>query len=338
MKKFKPDFNEMLKVLRKEKPTRPVLFELFMNGIVYEHLAGWKVTDEPFSHNKQTIDAFAAGGYDYTATSASKFGFTKAEHESKSTKSINAAALVSDYESYEKYIWNDPDAYDYSMLKILGDYMPEGMKFMVMGPSGVLENVIDIMGYDNLCYALYEEPELVRLMFDNVGDRIVRYYKNALEFDSVGMVMSNDDWGFRTQTFLSIEHMREYVFPWHKKIVDVSHRAGRPVVLHSCGYFGDAMDLIIDELGYDAKHSYEDTILSVEDSYEKWGGRIAVMGGIDMDFLVRANVDEIKARCRKMLDIAEEKGGYALGSGNSIPAYVPIEKYMAMLETAWERR
>jgi len=338
MKKFKPDFNEMLKVLRKEKPSRPVLFEMVMNGVVYEHLAGWKVTDEAFSHNKQTIDAFVAGGYDYTATIASRFCFNTGASESKSSKSLNDGALVTDFESYEKYIWNNPDDCDYSMLKTLGEYIPEGMKFMVLGPCGVLENVIDIMGYDNLCYALYEEPELTRLMFDNVGDRLVRYFKNALEYDSVGAVISTDDWGFKTQTLLSVKHMREYVFPWHKKIVDISHEAGRPVLLHSCGYAGEVMDAIIDELGYDAKHSYEDAILPVEDSYRKWGGRIAVMGGIDIDFLVRADVDEIKARCRRMLDLAEEKGGYALGSANSIPEYIPVEKYMAMLETAWERR
>jgi hypothetical protein len=35
-----------------------------------------------------------------------------------------------------------------------------------------------------------------------------------------------------------------------------------------------------------------------------------------------------------MLALAQEKGGYALGSGNSIPEYVPQEKFLAMLECA----
>ena len=38
------------------------------------------------------------------------------------------------------------------------------------------------------------------------------------------------------------------------------------------------MDVIIDDLGYDGKHSYEDTILPVEGSFEKYGGRIAICG------------------------------------------------------------
>jgi len=35
-----------------------------------------------------------------------------------------------------------------------------------------------------------------------------------------------------------------------------------------------------------------------------------------------------------MLDKAEAKGSYALGSGNSIPEYVPIENYLAMTTAA----
>ncbi len=32
---------------------------------------------------------------------------------------------------------------------------------MVMGPGGILEILIALTGYDNLCLMLYDEPELV---------------------------------------------------------------------------------------------------------------------------------------------------------------------------------
>ena len=337
-KKFTPDFNEMLKVLRKEKPSRPVLFELFMNGTVYQHLSNKKFTDEKYSYEKTVIDAFCAGGYDYASMAASGFYFTQGESAHLKTKSLNDGSLINDFKTFESYKWNDPDSFDYTWLNEIGKYMPDGMKLMIMGPCGVLENVIGIMGYENLCIAIYEEPELARLMFENVGERLVKYYKNALEYDCVGMIMSNDDWGFKTQTFLSVEHMREYVFPWHKKIAETAHNAGRPVLLHSCGYAEDVMNDIIHDIKFDARHSYEDIILPIEESYKKWGGQIGIMGGIDVDFLVRNDIDAIKDRCRNMLDLSETKGGYALGSGNSIPEYITVEKYMAMIETAWERR
>jgi uroporphyrinogen decarboxylase len=37
-----------------------------------------------------------------------------------------------------------------------------------------------------------------------------------------------------------------------------------------------------------------------------------------------------------MLDRTSEKGGYALGTGNSVPPYVPFENYYAILLAALE--
>jgi uroporphyrinogen decarboxylase len=146
--------------------------------------------------------------------------------------------------------------------------------------------------------------------------------------------MSNDDWGFKSQTFLSPAHMREYVLPWHKKIVAAAHARNLPAVLHSCGNLDEVMDDVIDYCAFDAKHSYEDAILPVEDCYEKWGARIAILGGVDVDFVINRTEAEIADRSRAMLRRAGERGGYALGTGNSVPEYVPQEKYLAMIGAA----
>jgi len=37
-----------------------------------------------------------------------------------------------------------------------------------------------------------------------------------------------------------------------------------------------------------------------------------------------------------ILEITTDKGGYALGSGNSIPTYMPYENFQAMNQTALE--
>ena len=304
-----------------------------MNQPLYESLAGRKAKDGSELENlKLVVDAFAAAGYDYATTHACNMWFKTSEKRHEKTLTLNDGMIITDRASFEAYDWPNPDDYDYSALKEIKDYLPDGMKLMVFGPNGVLENVIGLVGCDNLCYMLYEDPALVQELFEEVGSRLVRYYEIAVKFDSVGVIMSNDDWGFNTQTFLSVEDMRKYVFPWHKKIVETAHKVGKPAILHSCGYMFDVMEDIITDMHYDGKHSYEDNILPVELSYERWGGRIAIMGGIDVDFLIRSSTEEIKARCLNMLHIAKDKGGYALGSGNSIPEYIPYEKYMAMVE------
>jgi len=39
-RRYEPDFSQLLKVLQRERPDRPVLFEFFMNPAVYAAFAG----------------------------------------------------------------------------------------------------------------------------------------------------------------------------------------------------------------------------------------------------------------------------------------------------------
>jgi len=330
----KPDFNNILKVLQLKAPDRPTLFEFFLNPRLYAHLAECHEGDLTYPYLKcdPVVRAFAAAGYDYATVHGSRFHFPSSVKDTIKTKSLNAGAVITDIESFNEYNWPNPDDFDYSHMK---NYeMPDGMKLMVAGPNGILENVIELCGYENLCIMTYEEPQLVYDIFENVGKRLLQYYELSIKHKSVGLLMSNDDWGFNTQTMLSPDDMRKFVFPWHKKIVELAHNTGIPAVLHSCGNLEKIMDDIIDVMKYDGKHSYEDNILCVEDSYRKWGSRISILGGIDLNFIVTKKPEEITKRCRSMLELG--KTGYALGTGNSVPEYVPWENYFAMTKAALE--
>ncbi|MDD5598567.1 MAG: uroporphyrinogen decarboxylase family protein, partial [Victivallaceae bacterium] len=225
---------------------------------------------------------------------------------------------------------------DYSIYDRLNSDLPDGMKAIVCGPGGVLENVIALLGYDNMCIMTVSEPELLKAVFDRAGAVLVRHYEIASQFDSVGALISNDDWGFNSQTMLSPGDFEKYLFPWHRKIAAVCHKAGKPVIFHSCGDLHEVMDVIIDDIGYDGKHSYEDKIMPVEEAYEKYHSRIALLGGIDLDFVCRRRPAEIYERSRKMLARSAKRGSYALGTGNSVPAYTPDKNYFAMTGAALE--
>ena len=329
-----PDFENVLKLLRREATPRPVLFELAMNRTMYRLANGCEPGGEDsLSFARFTVDAFRNLGYDYATLYGSSFCFMDNARQKNSTVSLNDGAVILDEESFDAFEWPDPNSADYSTLEKIRPYLPDGMKLMIMGPGGVLENAIELVGYDNLCYMIYDEPELVQCVFDEVGSRLVDYYRNVVQYDSVGFVCSNDDWGFNTQTMLSHEHMRQYVIPWHKKIVETAHAAGRPIILHSCGNVKLMIDDIVG-IGYDAKHSFEDNIFPIEDAYEAWHDRIALLGGIDMDFVIRSPEEQLRSRVAAMLERTRDRGGWAVGTGNSVPEYVPVSQYIAMIETA----
>ncbi len=334
----RPDFEaNTLRILKGELPQRATLFEIFLNRELYERLAGRRA--EPYEGLEKlrlTAEAMAAAGYDYATTYASDFVFLRESQAQLQTISLNDAPPIQDWEDFERFDWGNPFDHDTDDLQRIVPYLPEGMKIMVMGPGGVLENMIALMGYDRLCAGLYDDPGLVRAVADRVGQALVDYYRSAVDYPSVGFLCSNDDWGFATQTFLSPSDLRRYVFPWHKKIVEVAHALGKPCILHSCGYYGDIIEDVIEDMRFDGRHSYEDKICPVEDAYEQLVGRIAVMGGIDMDYMTRKSPDEIRERALAMLERSRDRGGYFLGTGNSVPETVPIENFLALTRAARE--
>ena len=339
--KDEPDFENILKVIRREVPERPTLFEFFMNERFYRTVAPGAdddVADRPHADKLLMIRAFVNAGYDYVTTHGSDFAFHYGDSHQQATRSQNEGAVITDRASFEDYRWPDPDDFSFDMLTDLAREMPDGMKTIVYTPNGVLENVTFLVGFENLCYMTMDDPELVQEIFDAVGARLVRYYELCLEHEAVGAVIGNDDWGFKTQPMLRPADMRKYVVPWHKRIVETAHAAGRPAILHSCGNLASLMDDIIDEIGYDAKHSYEDTIQPIEEAYEQYHDRIALLGGLGLDFVIRSEPEAVYQRARAMLDRAADRGGYALGTGNSVPEYVPDENFLALIAAATESR
>lgn len=333
LRRREPDIHNLIRVLRGENTGRIPLFELFMDGPVNEYFAGHGADPEDdLGFIKMVIDAAYNAGYDYATTTACPLSFPTKHRESAASVSMSGDGMITDWKSFEEYPWPDVSKCDFSLLERIEGYLPKGMKLAVMGPGGVLENVTAILGYDNLCLLLYDDPELLEAVFTKVGEAFVDYYSIAAEYNSVGFLISNDDWGFNTQTFLSVPDMRRYVFPWHKQIVGAGHRLNKPVVLHSCGYMNDVMDDIIDDMGYDAKHSYEDNILCVEDSYRRWGKRITILGGLDIQYLFASTPEEIYVRSTNMLELSKENGRYALGTGNSMAYYIPVDRYEAMIK------
>ena len=150
------------------------------------------------------------------------------------------------------------------------------------------------------------------------------------------MANITDDLGYKTSTMIAPDTIRRYIIPWHKKMADIAHEHDMPALLHCCGNLEKVMDDIIDVCGMDAKHSFEDVIMPIEQAKAKYGDRIALLGGVDVDFLVNASADDVRKRTREVLERCMPNGGYALGTGNSVANYIPVPNYIAMLETGWE--
>ncbi len=240
---------------------------------------------------------------------------------------------VTNWDEFESYPWPDPNAVSTRALTWYEDNLPEDM--CVMGSGGFAhfaEYVTWLMGYETLCYALYDQRDLVQA----ISERLIEIFRvilaQMLQFERVKIVWGSDDMGFKTGTLISPDDLREFVLPGHKLMAEMSHHAGRPYLLHSCGNLRSIMEDLLSDVQIDALHSFEDTIVTVTEMKQQYGNRVALLGGIDVDFLCRATEEQVRARVRNTLDVCLPGGGYCLGTGNSVANYIPLGNYLAMLD------
>jgi uroporphyrinogen decarboxylase len=232
---------------------------------------------------------------------------------------------------FEKYPWPDPAKIDWSDLEWYERNLPDDMAVYTL-TCHQLEELCWIMGYQGLCMAMYDQPDLVRAMVERIEKLETEFTRRLVQLDRVKFVWGSDDMGFKTGTMVQADFIRRNVLPCHKKCAQIAHDAGRSYLLHACGKLDEIMPDLIDEVKVDAKHSFEDVIRPMPQTKKLWGGRVGLIGGIDVDFLCRANEDAIRRRVRETLDACLPGGGYALGTGNSVANYIPLKNYLVMLD------
>ncbi len=342
-----PNFDEYLAAVRRRNdPARVPIGELFVEGIIIDAVAGgpdgFAGADPEERWRRMFYETHARLGYD-AVTVGCGTGFRLPEHAvtddvsplSKGQRGYvtGAGSLIRDRESFERYEWPIPEQVNYAPFEHAARVMPEGMAILASA-GGPMEWLMWICGYEALSLMLADDPELVHLVMERIREQMLAMFRTYVTMDRVGAVWISDDMGFKTGTFFSPAQMREFVFPTQKALAEVVHAAGLPVLLHACGNLELVMDDLIDDVGIDCKHSYEDVIMPVAEAKRRWGDRISVMGGVDVDFLTRRAPEEVRAYTLRVLDDCAPGGGYLLGSGNSIANYIPVENYLAMLE-AW---
>ena len=246
---------------------------------------------------------------------------------------------IQSWADFESYPWPKPDELQHIGLQYISAVLPQGMKICAY-LAVVFENLMYLMGLQPLCYALRDQPDLVEAVCQRVGEIVTAVAAQVVTWDSVGMLVQSDDMGFQSGTLVSPDAIRRYVLPHHKKVAEIAHAAGKPSLLHSCGNVYTLMDDFIDYVGVDAKHSFEDKIMPVEEVYRRWGDRVTILGGVDMDLLGRGTEEQVRAHTREILEVCGAKGtGYCLGTGNSVANYIPVQNYLAMLDEGrrWNR-
>jgi uroporphyrinogen decarboxylase len=242
--------------------------------------------------------------------------------------------LVTNRADFETLSWPDPGMLDYRPFEQIGSLLSPQVK--VIGVVGKVFTCVSwLMGLEGLSFALVDDPDLVAALFERVGQFQYRVVEHLLDFPCVGAVWHADDIAFKTQLLVNPRVLREHVFPWYTRMNRLTHGQGRLAVYHSDGALQEVVEDIIG-CGFDGLNPLEPPAMDINAVKQQFGKRISIIGNIDLGYtLTRGTPDEVRAEVRQRIHDLAPGGGYAVGSSNSVPEYVPLANFNAMREATF---
>lgn len=347
MDTFEPDYRNILKVLYNQRPDYLPLYEHnidapFISKCTGEELslAACKSQSDLDCYFGKYISFWKKNTYDAFSYEAAICEILP-EHGAILGGKLGPIQTRDDFNKYPfedipRIFW---ETYE-PRLQSIRRMMPAGMKAYGGCGYGIFETAQDLVGYESLCTMQYLDPELFADLFQKIGELYETLWSRMVdEFDDLFVFYRmGDDLGHRTSTMLELDTIRHFILPQQQKVIDIVHRKNKKFLLHSCGNIMSIMPDIL-KMGIDAKHSNEDQICLFDVWIDNYADKIGLFGGFDMNYLILNPYDQVY---NKVLEegtrFREKANGYGLGSGNSIPDYMQVEGFYAMVDAVKEIR
>jgi uroporphyrinogen decarboxylase len=340
---FQNDYRHMLAVLHNRRPARLPVYEHIISPLIMEKVLNTQfasLIDGSLSDQEQFFRQYCRFFQNMTYDTVS-FEVTITDLLPEHGAILGGRpGPVQNRADFERYPWDELAARYWQVagpqFELLAQNLPDGMLALGGVGNGVFEISEDLVGFQYLAYMQADDPPLFADLYQRIGDLMVQIWTVFLQryAGCFAICRFGDDLGFKTSTLVSPGTIRQHILPQYQRVIRLIKDAGKPFLWHSCGRIFSIMQDVID-LGIDAKHSNEDIIAPFDEWIARYGERIGLLGGIDVDLLCQkpptAIVEEVFEKGRRFRTAAR---GYALGSGNSIPEYVPVEGYLAMIEGA----
>lgn len=343
---FIPDYNNILQVLYNRKPKRLPLYEHHIDLPFICKASGKEIVmegNQPKDYEEyykkiisfwkeMTYDAF-----DFEAAICDIFPGHGAIMGGR-------PGPIQTRDDFNKYPFDElPDIFWNTYkphLNAIRVVLPAGMKAYGGCGYGIFESSQDLVGFEPLCLMQYMDNELFTDLFNKIGDLFVTLWtKMIAEYSDIFVFFRmGDDLGHKTSTMFSPDTIKTHILPQNKRVIDLVHAGNKKFLLHSCGCIFDIMEDIV-ALGIDAKHSNEDQIAPFDKWIELYNARIGLFGGFDLNTLCLKSYQEVYDEVlEKGTEYRRKAKGFGIGTGNSIPDYIPTEGFLAMIDAVKEIR
>jgi len=216
-------------------------------------------------------------------------------------------------------------------------------EYAILGGEWALywHDAIDLVGMENLFYMMYDQPELVDLIFTHITDFYIEGSRKVFEDsgDYIDIFFIGNDFGSQTGPQMGVDLFRRFLLPPLKRFVELGHEYKMKVMLHCCGGFEPLIPSMI-EVGLDGVHAVQPDCygMDLRQLKAKYGDKLLFNGGIDSrQVLIDGDAECVIEKTKETLDIMKPGGGYIGGaSHDTILEETPLNNVLAMFDTIYE--
>lgn len=193
-----------------------------------------------------------------------------------------------------------------------------------------------LMGEENLCYAYYEDPELIHDILTTIGDTAFRVLERVTRVIPVDHLSIHEDMAGKTGSLIGPSQISVFLKPYYRKIIDLLKQRGtRNFRQDSDGNMNSVITSFLD-CGITEMYPMEPAAgMDIVEIRLKYGKSLAVSGGIDKHVL-RHTKNEIRDELEYKLQPLMRTGGAVFGLDHRILNGTSIENYRYYVKTARE--
>lgn len=184
----------------------------------------------------------------------------------------------------------------------------------------------EIMGLENYCMAIYDEPELVEAILDDRVKMAEILYRRAMSVRGIDFVQIWEDMAYKSGPLVSPAFMESKMLERYQKIVEIFKSGGVRLIMMDCDGNIEKMMPIIKKAGMDGIYPCEIAAGSDPVKLRKMFPGVALAGGVDKRALAGGGTQGVKSELRRLQPIIKE-GGYIPYIDHFIPPDIPYETF-----------
>jgi uroporphyrinogen decarboxylase len=256
---------------------------------------------------------------------------------------LRRAQTIEEIEAHP--IWPDPDHPSYyhqqkdkarqlhdSGKIVLGEASYSGAPFFIY-PW--------LRGVDLWMMDPYSNPKLYKYLAEKITALSAKILERWLELVGpyLDVLCFYDDIAMQTGPMVSLDHYRQWVLPYEKRLTDIARRMTRAKrSIHCCGSCYDLLPGFI-EAGYEILNPVQTRARNMEAWRLKknYGDQMAFYGGLDVQRLLPfGTVDEVRQGVKDLIQTLGPRGGFLFATSHNIEPDTPLENIVALFDAVHE--